>query len=270
MADDNFLKYRIRATQLDKVDLGAMIALDLMGNEAFDLMKRRVTTRHTDERGRPLPAYRVKVDKVLDRPSNKPSKERNRGAGWNESEKKSPPPDIYIQIRKLGGVNKKGTDFKGGTPIHYSPSSAVREKRGQVWGMHWDTKEAYLAANYGGPAVDVKRTGKMWASRQIKPKATRSGNPSVTVGFKGAVPKGSIFTLLQGPGQTKSGKDRKANASYRALLANSRGPDGKPTMTNPQEWLGMTDGEMGKVLNVLGTDLMRDLDKVPVKVVVKS
>ncbi len=268
MAQDSFIKFRIKATQLDKVDIRSMLAMDAIGHKAFDLMRERVTSRHLDEDGKALPAYRVQVDKVRATPANLKSAERKRGSGWTKS---GPPPDIYIQIRKLGGVNKAGTNWQGGTPIRYSMTSPVKEKRGAIWGYHWDSKEDYLRANYGGSQVDHLVSGTMWRSKKIRAKATRAGNPSVTVGFQGSVPQGSIYTLLkEGPGTTASGKERKVTATVRALLANSRGPDGKLTMSNPREWLGMTGKEMGEVINVLGQDLMDDLDKIPVTVKVKG
>ncbi len=265
-------KFRIRAAQLDRINLNDMIRMDAIGKLAFRMMRGRVQRRQRSETGQPLPAYHVKEYKVRERSPSKPSQTRRVGEGWDEA-RQGPPPDIYQQIRQLGGVIHKGTHWKGGEPIRYSDKSPVREKRGQIWGYRWSTPRAYLRHNYGGTDVDHTVSGRMWDSPNIKARAPRSGNMNVTVGFRGAAPRGGVYTVLKKIKHDRkqrlaAGKrPRRVPASIKAYLANARTRSGKISHKGAIQWLGMSDEEMQKALEAMNRDVLGDLDKLPIKVI---
>lgn len=255
-------RMKVKATALAKLDISKFVAHNLLGKIAFDAMRDRVQKRHASEDGTKLPKYKVKMRKPRPYP-NVPwaRRKQNVGKPWDQEQT---PPDILAQIYKRGGVwrAKKEGRFEGGEPIYYGQRCPVREWRGKQWGYRWESREAYLAANAGGEQVDVTKTGDMWASPRV---TVRQGKTTrVTIGFKGSVPTGSIFSLL------KALKEKKrVSPSAKALLANSRGPTGAPTMTNPVEWLGMTDDELEKVIQQYATDVKKGLDSLPLEVILK-
>jgi hypothetical protein len=288
-------KKRIKATKLDGFDVLQHIFMEKLGDKAFDLMEERVLTVGKSEDGLPLPAYKVAFRKKRERyPA---IKAKRTGKPWDESTRKTKvPPEIFQQIRALGGVNKQGTDWKGGKPIYYrggreeftigrgkekgkkskrTMTSAVPGKSGKQWGVHWDTKDQFIRDNYGGSTkVDHKRTGAMWAGRSVKAKTVK-GNPVVEVGFKGGN-SGSIWNLIK-KWKTKNDervaagkKARKIPAAVKAILANSRGKDGRLTTSAPVEWMGLNNNEMQALIDTIDKDLFKALKELPIEVKVIS
>ncbi len=275
MAKEGTFKLRIRATQLDRVSVNGLIRMDMLGRLAFGMMKQRVTKRHVDEQERPLPPYKVKVYKV-----RAPWVKRKGVAPVDGSDRRvqATPPDIFQQIRALGGVIHKGDKWKGGEPIRYSPKSAVKDKRGQVWGYRWATPEDFIRHNYGGgTAVNHSSTGRMWNSPRIAPKAPVRGDMSVTVGFRGAVPRGGVYNVMkrikrEARERIAAGRrPRAVNASTKAYLANARDSQGKVTHSGgaARQWLGLSDKEMTAVLRAMNTTVLQGLERLPITVVVR-
>ena len=208
-------------------------ALDLLNKR----IKRRVQNTQRDAEGRILPGYYVRVYKPreVDRPK------RKKGTPPAVTREGKTPPEIFNQLRPLGGVFLKASKasekqkFPRAMEIKYpKQSKATREIKGRkrtrvqslagkLWGWRWASKQDYLEDTHKGVHVNHTFTGEMWRSQQTRVKVRRKGREILGVSrFKGTNMRGNAAAIWR-----KYQSKRRAPASARAFLANSRGAGGK-------------------------------------------
>lgn len=254
-------QWRMTAPKIGALIPNATTTRQVVGlaSASMKTIRRRTQHKHLDADERRLPDYKVHTEK-------RGRWEKTTGAPATGN---TVPPEIFQQIRAVrGSVARPKAAIKGrprrAAPLYYrggpehvnaytkangtrvgahtrNATSAVagKSKRHQ-WGWLWKSKSDFLADQYGGQVVDYTRTGSMWNSSEIKPRAARRGQTAVAMRFRGTNPRGTPSSLWK-----KYRDKRRVPASIRSYFLNRRDSHGNAIghTGRPRVWFHFSDRE---------------------------
>lgn len=286
MAEDA-VKVVVKATDWESVVEDQVVVRDLvamgqaLAKDITDRIKRGVGTDNV-----PLPPHHVKLRKP------RPRWERRKDfEGWNEETRKAAdeaaarradPISVIQQLRVLGGHTERpaaGVTWVGyDNVITYGTDGKRRqgETPGAIAYYQWNTKEAFLAGNYGAH-VGV-RTGEMLRAMTVQVSQTKTGRWWIKIGPKGRGTRNMpMFRLLS---QSKTRKQRaeegkkpgKYPNDYKMAMLQRMGPGGK-IAASAETAIGVlapSGRKLGEILQeTIANPLMQRINRAP-KVEVKS